>query len=987
MLRLLPALAFATVFLWSPAAARGLSDYQRTVWTQQHGAPTDITGMVQTTDGWLWVGSVDGLVRFDGVSFEAYTPPGHPELAHRRIVEMYAADNGDLYIAYFPMGVGVRRRDGSFSLLPPQEAPQRTPPLSMVVDDDKVLWTIGDGIRRFANGHWTIVESGPDWEKDALYSMLVDQDGRVWAAAPTGVWRLDRLLGRFEKVSKLGGGLAITPKGDVWLLGVHGELSTRLSEAPANRPRPARAGAVASRRAGQFASNGTLWALGCPDTACLVYDVARHGPQLRAGKIADERVASTEGAAGQESLSIIEDREGNIWIHAHNGLNQFRPKRFLVPAPKLELADFFYTVATDRTGWIWIAETVSGKLWRMGPDGVPLAQPGTPVHLVASGHDGTLLKADKRRITRVTGADVETIPLPPGPDGKPVDRELWGLLDDGKRIWTAASGIGAIAWSEGKWRSSAELGLPNGINLSQAAGAGQLWLARVNGELVFYDDGRLTRYDASSVGVATGIFPDRQLVLGGSDGLAVLKDGKMQRIRSADPDSLRGVTGIAATANGDRWLNGVGGVVHVRAADWQRVIDRPDEPLRYELFGVIDGYPGRAGNSRRPSTAFSADGRHVWFVATKGIVGLDSADLRRNPAPPRPAVLEVGTDKARFDAPKRLQLPPGSQSFGVRFTAPSLRQPERTRFEFRLDGLDTGWRDAGNRRTTSYTNVAPGDYVFRVRAFNEDGMASQEEAVLPLTIEPTLVQSLPFRLAMAIALAALLALLYRLRVRFLTRRITDRAEIKMAERERIARTLHDSFLQTVYLMLLRLRKFERKLPDDAGTRDELRTILNEAQGVIDEGRDRVHELRVKETRTIEEIVQDCAGSLSTIHPTVNFVLRSEGAPGLDPLVLEETGAIVCEALRNAFSHARAGKIAAGISVHQRELTVTVQDDGQGIAPEILDAGGRDGHWGLVGMRERAARIGARLDIHSPPTGGTTVSLSLPPAHTETGRAA
>lgn len=205
------------------------------------------------------------------------------------------------------------------------------PPLSMVLDHANTLWTIGDGIRRFANGRWTTVETGPDWEKDALYSTLVDQDGREWAAAPTGVWRLNSARDRFEKVSGVDGGLAITPKGDVWQLGGRGGLSTRLSEAPRNQHRPARAAAIASRAAGQFASDGTLWALGCPDTACLVHDPARHGAQLHAGRNADERVASAEGVAGQDALSIIEDREGSIWIHAPNGLNQFRPKRFLVP--------------------------------------------------------------------------------------------------------------------------------------------------------------------------------------------------------------------------------------------------------------------------------------------------------------------------------------------------------------------------------------------------------------------------------------------------------------------------------------------------------------------------------------------------------------------------------------------------------------------------------------------------------------------------------
>jgi len=969
LLRLLAALSMAAALLAQPASARGLRDYLHTVWTPQNG-------MAQTTDGWLWLGSSDGLVRFDGVNFEAYAPPGHPELAHMRVVEMHAADNGDLYVSYFPSEVVILRRDGSVDRLPAPAEHRRIPPLAMVVDHDGSLWTIGHGIRHFSKEKWTTVEDGAAWIEDDFYSMLLDQEGRLWAAAPTGIWLLDRGRGRFNKVSDQRGGLATTPGGEVWLLGAGGSRSQRLARAGSNKARPARAGAVVSRLAGQFSADGTLWSLACPDLACLVHDVSDRPAGVVPASEADERVAGADGAAGQEYVGILEDREGNIWIHAQNGLNQFRPKRFLVPAPSLDLTNYFYSAAADGADNVWIAERKSGRLWRLGPDGVPVVVPGKPVHMLASGRDGSLLKANTRSITRVLGDAIETIPLPPGPDGKPVDRELFGLLDDGKRIWTAAADIGAIAWSDGAWRAGADLGLPKGIYFSQAAGPGQLWLVLYTGELLFHDGVTRARYATAPVGTVTGIFPGRQLVVAGSDGLAVLKDGRLQRLGAADPDALRGISGIAVTAD-DRWLNGVGGVVRVRASDWQQALEYPDRLLRHELFGASDGYPGRASIVWRSPTAISADGRRIWFVGTGGIVGLDSADLRRNGAPPRPVVLDVSTDGTRFDVSGHLQLPPGSQNFRVRFTAPSLRHPERTRFEFRLDGVDNGWRDAGHLRTTSYTNVGPGSYVFRVRAFNEDGVASKQDAAVGIDIEPTLVQSLPFKLALAACLATLLVMLYRLRVRYLTRRIVERLEIKTGERERIARTLHDTFLQTVYVLLLRLRKFAARLPDKDGARQELQAILDETRMVLDAGRDQVHELRV-DPRTLEENLQDCAASLRTLHPGVDFALRSDGvAAGADQAVVDEAGAIACEALRNAFTHARARHIAATIRHGRRELRVMVEDDGQGIDPEVIEAGRRDGHWGLVGMRERALRIGARLELRDHDGRGTVMVLTVP----------
>lgn len=724
LLRLAPAWLFIAALLGCPADARGLKDYQRIAWTTQHGAPSNITGLAQTTDGWLWVGSDDGLFRFDGVRFEPYLPTGQQDTEHARVVDMHAADNGDLYVSYFPIDVAVIKRDGSYTLLPRPEVFRKRPPAVMVLDHDRSLWAIGDGIHRYADGRWSTVESDPIWRDGALFSMLLDQDGRLWSAAPAGVWMLDRQRGRFQQVSTQGGGLAQAPNGDVWVIGRNGGAATRVAASLAGKPRPARAGAIVSRVAGQFASDGTLWALGCPDTACLVHDVARHAAVVDPMRAADERFPSDEGAQGKEFPIILEDRERNIWLYANGTLNQFRPKRFLVPAPKLDLTEYFYTVAATDDRQFWVAENVGGALWRLGPDRVPVAVPGEPTYIITNGRNGSLLKGGARTITRVRGETTETILLPPGRDGKPIDRKLLGLLDDGKRVWTVAFDTGPIAWADGKWQAGAQLGLPSQIYFSRAAGPGQLWLVRDQNELVLYDNGKLTQFGKTQLGTTTGLFHGEPMVIGGAEGLAVLKDGILHRLRSSDPDALRGVSGIAVTANGDRWLNGISGVVHVRAADWQCAMERPGELLRHETFGPLDGYPGRSSTAWRAPTAFSPDGRHIWFQGTKGIVGLDSADLRRNTAAPVPAVLDVSTATQRFIAGGHLRLPPGSQDFRVRFTAPALRQPERTRFEYRLDGFDAAWRDAGTLRTTSYTNVAPGDYVLRVRAFNEDGVAS-----------------------------------------------------------------------------------------------------------------------------------------------------------------------------------------------------------------------------------------------------------------------
>lgn len=277
---------------------------------------------------------------------------------------------------------------------------------------------------------------------------------------------------------------------------------------------------------------------------------------------------------------------------------------------------------------------------------------------------------------------------------------------------------------------------------------------------------------------------------------------------------------------------------------------------------------------------------------------------------------------------------------------------------------------------TSYANVAPGDYVFRLRAINEDGLASVAEASVRLTVAPTLVQSWPFKCALALVLAACVALIYHLRVRYLARQLTERLQVKLTERERIARMLHDTILQTVQGIMFRLSALGTALPAGDALRREVQDMLADARRAVGEGRDQVHELRT--VRTPEEALRACSADLEAQRPGAAIVLRVTGNQrDLHPAVADDAGQIACEALRNAFFHAQGKTIDVSVDYGRRDFTVSVRDDGCGLDELTARDGHRDGHWGLVGMRERAERIGAKLHIDSIPSQGTTVVLSVP----------
>lgn len=965
---LLLALVNTATLAFAAPASDLLGGFLHSQWRTEDGAPPDIRSMAQGIDGWLWIGTSGGLYRFDGLQFERMAGA----LGNARIHELYAAPTGDLYVGMRAGGVAIVHPDGRIEDMPGSDGPTLGTISAMALDPDGSLWAVGNAVYRWRGHQWERVDNDAVWQTSDLRSVALDDTGALWLAHDGGVKRFDRSKGMFVDVDHDGGGsLTIAPDGGVWLLPKTGQRVRRLSGATGAPARNDRFNPSGSRFAGLFDTSGALWKLHCPEPVCVA--AFENGRSVI--PTFDKQLATAPQLSGANTRQILEDREGNIWVATQRGLDRFRSARLTrLPLPSSESG---MTMAADAEGGIWVADVDTGALWRVSAQGEARRVPGPPVTLVVADHSGGVLIAGRRSIWRESHGVRTEIALPPGPDGKPVERRLFALIDDGKIVWAAAPDTSLIAWIDGKWRPSTEFNLTDKLYLLTAGARGQLWIARAGGELLHYDNDKLTRYDATAAGLVTAILPGKELVVAGDGGVGVLLGGRLRMLHADNANILRGVSGMVTTLNGDRWLNGAAGVIHVLADDWRRALAEPAASLRYELFEATDGYPGRALIERALPTAHSGDGRVVWFIGTEGIVSLDTRALRRNRVRPVPSVQSVTSERGISTAPAAV-LGAGTERFSIKFTAPALRLPERVRFEYRLDGFDSHWQDAGYRRAASYTSVPAGDYRFRVRARNEDGLTSAGEAALPIRIEPTLAQRGWFQ-ALACALLVLFAVaMYRYRMAHVTRLLTERLQLKTAERERIARTMHDSFLQSLFALLMRIDAVANKLPADTATRAELETIRRQAKTAIAEGRDQVAELRAGDNVDLGAMLDMALQEARSPSGTQALSLVVDGTPRrTHGAVAEEINDIVREAARNAVHHADATSIRVLLHYRQPVLDISVTDDGRGIDEATLRAGGRAGHWGLTGMRERAARIGGRLTIESQASIGTTIRLRIP----------
>ena len=916
----------------SMCAAQSLRYLSQQAWSTEEGLPqSSVHSIVQTADGYLWLATEGGLVRFDGVTFQTFDRSNQPVLTSDDICCL-ASSGGALWIG------------------------------------------TADGVLRYQHGQLHRYSTAEGLGSPAVESIQVERNGTVVVETAAGWSQWQQT--KFVALQNLPPDL----KTDAGLRAVSGDAGWRYSSTA-------------------VASGARQWHVGreLPSGRIQTVMVDREGVAW-VGMNSGLFVLSADKAApvpvtlltGNSVLSGFEDAEGNHWIGTEtSGLHVLRRLAF---HSESALADQAVTsVAQTKDGSIWVgtrdaglrrvrgdgkveqipetkltsgvilclAPEWSGGLWVGTPDGLNLIAPDDSVRRITSADglpddyiralvgdsDGSVWVGTRQGLTHVQKfgdhLSIRTLTTNDGLGG-----DLIGALmyKDGE-LWAATSGGLSLVRSDGTIRNfTAADGLGATIATAMAEDeAGHRWVAGNNGSLSYWTGERF---------VPVGKFTEGAGRAGNIEGITSDRLGHLWFRMD------RGIWRIAETA-----LLGCVGKDRCTLQNGAMV-----------QYGLADGLPNDEVVAGEPSAGWLTTRGEIWFPTRGGVAIVDSQHLPANLVAP-PIVLErfLVDDQLEPTGSGTIKIPYGHARLTMEYAGLSFTAPSEVRYRFRLDGFDKDWTDAGNRRSATYTNLTPGPYLFHVEASNNEGVWSRTDAEVRFRIVPPMYRRWWFLVLCLLLVTAIVAGLYLLRLRRLEREF----DAVLAERNRMAREIHDTLTQDFVGASLQLDLIASHLNRgkfDLALEQVKRTRQLVTEG-LEEARRSIWEMRVNRsqdslpTRLTKVVQRD---TFSSLHPKLHL---GGAYRAVDPKVERELLRIAQEALTNVLHHARSADTAVELHYSSDMLMLTIEDKGVGF--RVNQASGKTGHYGLLGMKERAATIDGTLEVTSEPGRGTRVTLRVP----------
>jgi signal transduction histidine kinase/ligand-binding sensor domain-containing protein len=944
---------------------RLISQYGHTSWKDRDEVLNNPAAITQTTDGYIWILDSAGLLRFDGVKFARWLPPKDQQLP-RGAGSLLGARDGSLWIGA-PGGL-AQLKDGALFNYSPQI---RGSGVSQIIEDHAgTIWFTRYRIRDGEGPLCQVTNRQVQCygEKDGIpatygLGLAEDTSGNIWfGSSMLCRWAPGSSSVYFEQELKNLAGYGVVavvagPSGSIWagLDGTGPKFGVRhySNGKWASYVLPGFDGTQIRSQAMLLDRNLTLW-IGTESKGLYhVHDgVADH-------------YGRSDGLSSDTVGDIYEDKEGNIWVLTQGGIDLFRD------TPVLTFSDSQGLIGADvssvlalRDGSILVGNEQALDIIRSGAVSALVSGKGLPGQNVGAmfqdragqvwlGIDKKLMIYEHGRFSEVkkaNGAPLGDI----GPTRSITEDR------DGK-IWAVAGGNNQIHLFRIKDRrmeedTPLENSMPRARYLAADRDSG-VWIVSEPGSVARYRNGHMEALALNTGGdtfrtYSLSVDSENAVWVTTGKGLYRLKDGHFNVLDSANGLPCDSIYSMINDNYGSVWLYARCGLLKITASDLATWMKDPQSKLPVKTFGLLDGAQILTQNDFQPVVSMAPNGQ-LWFASGRFVQMIDPGRSYLNTIAPPVFVEEVVADRKTHDWQSRFDLPPLRGELEINYTALSFTLPQRVKFRYKLEGHDTEWQEAGTRRQAFYNDLRPGNYQFRVTAGNNDGVWNENGATLDFSIAPAWYQTRWFLFLCVLSGLLLVWALYRLRVRQIRKSLGARFDERLSERTRMARELHDTFLQTLQGSKLVAEDALEKSSDPVQLRRAMEKLLVWLEQAVREGRTALNSLRTSTTQTndlAEAFKRAAEETRMQSLMEVSFSVTGDSRE-IHPVVRDEIYRIGYEAIRNAYTHSKGNCMEVDLR-YGRDLSVRVSDNGTGIDPTIAYQG-KDGHFGLQGMRERA----------------------------------
>ena len=993
--RLIPSAAvcvWTSLVLLRPAVTAPVDypvDYHIDSWTTENGLPQNIVrDACQMPDGYLWLATMDGLVRFDGVRFAVFNRANTPGILSNRFTSLYCSANGELWAGTEISGV-TRLRKGKFT-----------------------TYTRRDGL-----------------PADFVWSAGADDAGGIWVLARHSIMQWDEARSRFAKWPASEANYNYVPIGRLALCSFDaGRLHIFVRGHFSEYPFPAHWSTDTPMRAGEDAT-GTLW-LAAADGRVARWsgdhwlNMRRPGPGIivgsegnpwsftyrdhhgtpwllgityHPGNLLEQFLSVPSGRHPRRIVfnSFFEDREGSIWL-ATDGQGLYRVRKPVVVTLSKEqgLPDRnIYPIYQDRSGTIWLG-TWNGGLacFRNGKfTAIPIGRRRNVQRVISlfEDHDGALWVGTysglfRRRDGRFELLDNEML------RGHEV---VQAIYEDHAGVLWFGTPEGLLRCQNGTWTLlTAKEGLAGDDTRIIIEGhAGNLWIGGYGG-LTRLDHNRFQRWteaDGLPSNSIRSLYEDRDGVLwiGTYDGgLGRLENRKCTRYTLQDGLFNNGVFQILEDSRANLWMSCNRGIYRVSKKELTAFAAGKLRKITSISYGRNDGMRNEECNGGVSCAGIRARTGELWFPTQDGAAVIDAEHVGINADPPPVVIESISVDRQAKPPDQALRIPPGAENLQIDYAALSFIDPGQIRFKYQLAGLDRDWVDAFTRRTAYYTHLPAGEYDFRVIAANRDGVWNMTGKQVHISVLPPFYRAWWFLTLCAIAITGAVCLAWRTRVAQLeraqklqedfSRRLIASQE---SERKRIAAELHDSLGQHLLIINNWATLALKRWGASNSSREPLTEISTAALQALDEVRGIAYNLRPYQleklglTAAIRDLINQIAAASS-----IQFTAHVDRVDGLFPKDVEiGIYRIVQEGLNNIVRHSQATEARITLTHKAGVVKLTIQDNGRGFAlPDDRQARKDRNGFGLLGIVERARMLGGQAAIHSAPGVGTTIGVSL-----------